>query len=378
MSNPIDPVIAICILDHSEFLDMLLENISGPSGSNHKTAQLDSALAGAVFGGHLDLVQRLIGASADVNASVECSMNLTCRILHLAAYEGNLSIIRALLHAGAGADIKEWQPAVPEWGLTAQLLFQYYPNACERNLETQAYQLYLYNHPPNPINWLINPHLEARWSCTSAFRNDYLKVAELLIRRGASIGSVDEAFSPWYRIAKGIKFASEELEIYQFFTEMLELFAKHAASKIPPNTKQCDSAATISTLRIQSTLPPNVDYMQIYHDDTSTFEGLGKGGIIEDKVPRTARSTEVDLWKSLVGNAYTILEDGRLRLTFSKRWLLSLATTSAVQQHLECIEHGEQLYKRLSGVHTKITDLFDSGKKIYYILGPQNAGLGIG
>ncbi|TGO39162.1 hypothetical protein BHYA_0059g00260 [Botrytis hyacinthi] len=119
-----------------------------------------------------------------------------------------------------------------------------------------------------------------------------------------------------------------------------------------------------------------LDVMQIYHTDAIAFDRLGRKGIVEDRVSRLATSSEIDGWKSVVGGAYKVPEDGRLRLTFSTRWLLMLTSSDDAQQHLDWIAHEEQLCYRLSGCRTTTTDLFDSGLIIRYIIGAQESNTG--
>lgn len=123
----------------------------------------------------------------------------------------------------------------------------------------------------------------------------------------------------------------------------------------------------------QEGLSSSMDVMQIYHNDAVDFEGLRIRGIIEDEVPRVATSSELDLWRGIVGDAYKIPEDGRLRLVFSKRWLLTLTSSDAAQRHLEHIIFDEESCLRLNGGRTTITDLFDTGQKICYAVGVQES-----
>ncbi|KAF7916702.1 hypothetical protein EAE99_009595 [Botrytis elliptica] len=123
---------------------------------------------------------------------------------------------------------------------------------------------------------------------------------------------------------------------------------------------------------IQGAISLPLDVMQIYHTDAISFERLGRKGVIEDEVPRLATSSEIDRWKSVVGDIYKVPEDRRLRLTFSTRWLLMLASSDDAQQHLDRIAHDEQLCRG----HTTITDLFDSGQIIRYSIGVQDSNSG--
>ncbi|THV49838.1 hypothetical protein BGAL_0177g00190 [Botrytis galanthina] len=95
------------------------------------------------------------------------------------------------------------------------------------------------------------------------------------------------------------------------------------------------------------------DVMQIYHTGGIAFNRLGRKG-----------------------GAYKVSEDGRLRLTFSTRWLLMLASSDDAQHHLDRIAHEEKLCQRLSGCRTTITDLFDTGQIIRYIIGAQESNTG--
>ncbi|KAF7934034.1 uncharacterized protein EAE97_008394 [Botrytis byssoidea] len=121
-------------------------------------------------------------------------------------------------------------------------------------------------------------------------------------------------------------------------------------------------------------LPLNV--IQIYHTDGIAFDRLGRQGIVEDRVSRLATPSEIDRWKSVVGGAYKVPEHGRLRLTFSTRLLLMLASSDDAQKHIDRIPHEEQLCQRLSGCRTTITDLFDSGQIIRYIIGAPKSNTG--
>ncbi|KAF7853835.1 uncharacterized protein EAF02_011825 [Botrytis sinoallii] len=123
---------------------------------------------------------------------------------------------------------------------------------------------------------------------------------------------------------------------------------------------------------IQGAISLPLDVIQIYHNDAILFERLGRKGVIEDEVPRLATSSEIARWKSVVGDIYKVPEDGRLRLTFSTRWLLMLASSDDAQQHLDRIAHDEQLCRG----HTTITDLFDSGQIIRYSIGVQDSNAG--
>lgn len=127
---------------------------------------------------------------------------------------------------------------------------------------------------------------------------------------------------------------------------------------------------------IRGAISSPLDVIQIYHTDGIAFSRLGRKGVVEDRVSRLATSSEINRWQSVVGGAYKVSEDGRLRLTFSTRWLLILASSDDAQHHLDRIAHEEKLCQRLSGCRKTITDFFDTVQIIRYIIGAQESNTG--
>jgi ankyrin repeat protein len=71
-----------------------------------------TALQAAALGGHLDVVNRLLAAEADVNA--EGCYYSGCTALYAAALQGHVDVVRRLLDAGADPNMtagnKHWTP----------------------------------------------------------------------------------------------------------------------------------------------------------------------------------------------------------------------------------------------------------------------------
>ncbi|TEY40853.1 hypothetical protein BOTCAL_0417g00090 [Botryotinia calthae] len=81
----------------------------------------------------------------------------------------------------------------------------------------------------------------------------------------------------------------------------------------------------------------------------------------------------MDGWKGVVDCVYRVPEVIRLKLIFSTRWLLALASSDDSKQHIDRIAHEEQLCQRLSGGLTTIADFFDSGWTARYTIGIQHS-----
>lgn len=209
------------ILGHNELLDLLLEENTRPSNRNHNNSQLDYALAGAVFGGHLDLVRRLLGVGANPSSPVECGIDPPLRIIHIAAFESKLSIVKALIDPGAKTDIEE--PSME--GFQPSLFQLWQDDEIFSIFFRRIPPLYEYSWRHNPINLLLNGIEDERFPWDSVKKdNDYLKVAELLIHAGARIGSSQEKGSPYYRLAEE---PTRNQRLKDFAKEILDLFSRY-------------------------------------------------------------------------------------------------------------------------------------------------------
>ncbi|KAJ8068610.1 hypothetical protein OCU04_002317 [Sclerotinia nivalis] len=113
------------------------------------------------------------------------------------------------------------------------------------------------------------------------------------------------------------------------------------------------------------------EIMHVYHNDIIRLRGSERKGILENEIAsRALHPGEDDRWTDVIGDAWQVPEDGRARLTFSKRWLLSLEPSAALR-HLEDIRNDEASLKRwFGGLHTRVVDLFQKEEaKVYTLIG---------
>ncbi|THV51059.1 hypothetical protein BGAL_0125g00150 [Botrytis galanthina] len=106
-----------------------------------------------------------------------------------------------------------------------------------------------------------------------------------------------------------------------------------------------------------------------YSRDLVKFTGTGRHHGIEDIPARLMIDGEEDDWSRLMGDSWQVPEDGRWRLTFAKRWLLS-TSPDQTRDHLERVHTDENaICQWLNGQPTSVVDIFDSGRKVIYTVG---------
>ncbi|KAJ8068636.1 hypothetical protein OCU04_002338 [Sclerotinia nivalis] len=111
--------------------------------------------------------------------------------------------------------------------------------------------------------------------------------------------------------------------------------------------------------------------MSIYENDEVTCRS--NDGVLEELPRRTGTIDEQEKWSLSVGNAWNIPEDGRFKLTFSKRSLLSLSSEAALKMLEEVHKEEIEIPKWFKGGKTRIVDVFDDETTKVYTVGPDVA-----
>lgn len=111
--------------------------------------------------------------------------------------------------------------------------------------------------------------------------------------------------------------------------------------------------------------------LQIYYSNEVQFRVTGHltGGTFETQTLRASESEEESRWTDVIGESWRIPEDGRSRLSFSKRWLLSVKPDIAMQHLRDIVDEDKLIGGWLGTGPTTIIDLFDNGHKIVWAVG---------
>ncbi|KAF7864422.1 hypothetical protein EAF04_006556 [Stromatinia cepivora] len=111
--------------------------------------------------------------------------------------------------------------------------------------------------------------------------------------------------------------------------------------------------------------------LKIYeNDEVSCRDG---DQVVENLPQRTASVEEQDKWNAIIGSAWKVPEDGRFKLTFSKRSLLSVAPKTAIEHLQGMIREDTEISKWFTGGKTRIMDVFDDQTIKVYTFNPQTA-----
>ncbi|KAJ8068632.1 hypothetical protein OCU04_002336 [Sclerotinia nivalis] len=111
--------------------------------------------------------------------------------------------------------------------------------------------------------------------------------------------------------------------------------------------------------------------LKIYeNDEVSCRDG---DQVVENLPQRTASVEEQDKWNAIIGSAWNVPEDGRFKLTFSKRSLLSVDPKTAVEHLQGMIREDTEISKWFTGGKTRIMDVFDDQTTKVYTFNPQTA-----
>ncbi|TGO55852.1 hypothetical protein BCON_0085g00020 [Botryotinia convoluta] len=151
---------------------------------------------------------------------------------------------------------------------------------------------------------------------------------------------------------------------------LMELKANQPSS--PPDKKG-------STRSNSTQVPPipSAKIMKIYENDQ--VKCRRNDGVVESLLRRIGTVEEQERWSSLVGNASEVPEDGRLKLTFSKRSLLSLSSDTALKMLEEIHKEDRNVPKWFNGERTRIVDIFDDKTTKIYTIDPDASNMiGVG
>ncbi|TGO14936.1 hypothetical protein BTUL_0046g00250 [Botrytis tulipae] len=139
-----------------------------------------------------------------------------------------------------------------------------------------------------------------------------------------------------------------------------KLMVPAAASNIATNVPQ---------IGIPTSSASPLSIHDFYSRDLVKFTGTGRHHGIEDIPARLMIDGEEDNWSRLMGDSWQVPEDGRWRLTFAKRWLLG-TSPDQTRDHLERVHTDENaICQWLNGQPTTVVDIFDSGRKVIYMIG---------
>ncbi|TGO24583.1 hypothetical protein BPAE_0099g00190 [Botrytis paeoniae] len=113
---------------------------------------------------------------------------------------------------------------------------------------------------------------------------------------------------------------------------------------------------------------PSAKIMEIYENDQ--VKCRRNDGVIESLPRRIGTVEQRERWSLSVDNAWEVPEDGRLKLTFSKRSLLSLSSDTALRILEGIHKEDRDVPKWFSGGRTRIVDIFDDKTTKVYTIDP--------
>ncbi|KAF7954792.1 uncharacterized protein EAE97_000051 [Botrytis byssoidea] len=113
---------------------------------------------------------------------------------------------------------------------------------------------------------------------------------------------------------------------------------------------------------------PSVRISEIYENDQ--VKRRRNDGVVKSLPSRIGTVEEQERWSLLVGNAWEVREDGRLKFTFSKRSLLSLSSDTALKVLEGIHKEDRDVPKWFNGGKTRIMDIFDDKTTKFYTIDP--------
>ncbi|TGO14913.1 hypothetical protein BTUL_0046g00010 [Botrytis tulipae] len=113
---------------------------------------------------------------------------------------------------------------------------------------------------------------------------------------------------------------------------------------------------------------PSARISEIYENDQ--VKRRRNDGVVESLPSRIGTAEEQERWSLLVENAWEVPEDGRLKLIFSKRSLLSPCSDTAIKVLEEILKEDRDVPKWFNGGITRIVDIFDDKTTKVYTIDP--------